>query len=103
MRHAKTVPHTDFPMINPHGSFYMRTLQKEYDPFSFPAIRNRHLLLIPCHPNVMLIRRQEERQFNLTVYTVLFHIRVEIVRAIIKAPCPFGTDGYIIPFQFFGH
>ena len=103
MGYTKAVLHTNFLPINPHGSFYMRTFQKEDNPFSFPTIRNCHSLLVPCHPDIMLVRRKKKRKFNLTVYTVLFHIRVEIVRAIVKASCPSGTDGYIIPFLFFGH
>ena len=46
----------------------------------------------------MLARSEEERKLDVAFHTVAFHIRVEIVRRIVKRTRPRCVDSHIISF-----
>ena len=103
MGNAKTILHSCLLSVHPYGCFYMGTFQKQQNTFTFPVGRYIHLFLIPSSSYIMFVGSQKEWKFNITFFTVFFHVWIIIVGTVIETACPLGLCGNLITFQFLGH
>ena len=94
---------THFLSIHKHGGLDMGTLQIERDILLLPRIGHIHGTTIPGFTYILLLRRQEEGELHITLFTILLHIGIEVIAGVVERTRPTGVHRHRITFAIRQH